>query len=269
MATLASTISRLGKNPLWVFAWGIFTMCAGYLVDHEYTEPERAAYFRLKTTELGNLSEEFRRADQMVEVWRKALGDLAQSATHLNSSVTAEALSPGNISETTQRIIDELASQRHMLDTPLVLLRGMNFEAASLQGLQAKLIQDLEAADQVALARAEFLTVMQKDLRAANELVPTIVSNVEEKRQALEADSRQSAAYSILERARVEFNDTLADAKAHQQMYHMRSWAAIAAWSYVGGFIGAVGGWKLSRLGRGRTRSRRTPEGGSSSNGSA
>ena len=85
----------------------------------------------------------------MVATWRKVLGDLAQSARHHDSTLTAAALSPDNIAETTQRTIDELVSERHMLNVPLALLRGMSFEAASLQGLQAKLIQDLETANQI------------------------------------------------------------------------------------------------------------------------
>jgi len=255
MVNLARTITTLGKNPLWVFAWGIFTMCVGYLANHEYTAPERAAYFRRKTTELSKLADEFHRADQMVGVWRKALQDLAQSSEVYDKSLTVEALSSDRIAETTQKTIDEFVDQRHKLDTPLAMINSLSFEAASLQGLQAKLVQDLETADQIAETRVQFLQIMQKDLGKAAELVPTIKSNITEIRRVRETSVRETVADSILERARAEFNDTLAEARAQEKMFHMRSRAAVGAWIYIGAFIGGLGGWAYRLRHSHRTRS--------------
>lgn len=254
MGNLAKTLITLGKNPLWVFAWGIFTMCVGYVADHEYNAPERAAYFRHKTTELGRLSDEFHRADQMVGLWRKAMEDVAQSAEHYDASLTAKALSPEHIALTTQKTIDEFVMMRHMLDTPIALISSMSFESASLKGLQAMLVQDLETADQIAEARVQFLTIMRDDLHKAAKLAPTITSNIKERRRVLEADARRAAVESILERARTEYNDTLAEARAQEAMYRMRSLAATAAWTFIGAFIGSLGGWKVRQI---RTRRER------------
>lgn len=200
----------------------------------------------------------------MVGVWRKALEDLAQSSELYNKSLTADALSPDHIAETTQKTIDELEDQRHKLDTPLAMINNLSFEAASLQGLQAKLIQDLETADQIAETRIQFLQIMQKDFHKAVELVPTIKSNITESRRVLEASVRETAADSILERARAEYNDTLAEARAQEKMFRMRSRAAIAAWIYIGGFIGGLGGWKMREIRARRKHPRQIEEPASS-----
>jgi hypothetical protein len=248
MGNLVETIIRLGKNPVWVFAWSLFTLCVGYTLDHQYNAPERAAYFRRKTTELGKLADEFHQADRMVALWQKTLEDVAESSERYKSSLTPEAFSPKHISETTQKTIDELVGQRHKVNAPLVQLNSMHFETASIQGLQAKLIQDLMTVDQIADTRVQFLKVVQRDIRKAAELVPTIKSNIEENRRVLEAQAHEAMAESILGRARAEYNDTLAEGRAQEEMYRMRSRVAVVAWAYIGAFLGGVGGWKVRQL---------------------
>jgi hypothetical protein len=89
---------------------------------------------------------------------------------------------------------------------------------------------------------------MTKDMKRAEELVPTIKSNIEQNRRVLEAAARQAAVESILERARIEYNDTLAEGRAQERMYQLRSNADVAAWTFIGAFIGALGGWKVHQL---------------------
>jgi hypothetical protein len=227
-------------------------MCIAYEVHHQYTAPETAAYFRHKITELDRLSGEFHRADGMVELWRATRTGIADSASKWNASLNGEVLSPERIAETTQRTMDEFANERKKLDAPLAEINSMSFDTASLQGLQAKLSQDLLTADQIADARIQFIKLLQTDLGKAAELIPTIMSNREESRRILESAAREAVVDSVLERARSEYNDTLAEARAQEQMAKNRSRAAVAAWTYIGAFIGAFGSWKIRQFRNGR-----------------
>jgi len=243
MATLEGIIKTLAKHPLWVFGWSVFTLCIGNVVHHEYSFPEKAASFQRKKTELDRLSSEFHRAEEAAALWSKTLSELSVSAERYDESLTAAKLSPKNIRNTTIDTIRQLSDQRVKVSASLGTLNNLSFELNSLQALQAKLIQDLLAADAIEEKRIQFLTTMMRDIDTARQLVPSITANVEESRAVLETSNRRLMIDQALERARTEYNDALVEGQAQERMYKMESRAAVASWTYIGAFTGGLFGW--------------------------
>ena len=248
-------IRLLKENPIWAAAWALFSMSVGFLINHEYTFPQEQAFFQQKSTEIEQLKAEFDTAKSVISLYRQINTDLANRAEALSKSLDREALSSQNLSATTSNLVRALEENRRRLGASLAVLRNTYFENPALKELLELFVKDIEAFDKFTEVRIEFLNRTMTDIQEARKQIPAILHNIPEQTAALEADARGPLIDKALERARHEFNDKLVAAQAQEKMYRMRSRAAILAWSYIGGFAGALIGRFLYYL---RPRSRRS-----------
>lgn len=240
---MTAFIKKLADNPLWVFGWSMFTVCIGYIVSHEYIFPEDANYFQHRTMELNRKKDEIGRAEKVIKLWSGTISTNAEAMDNLKRSFSTEAGASENIRTKTTNILNQMTEMRRDFSKPIVLLKNTYFEDSALQGLLSKLLQDIELADRMLEKRILFLNTVLTNITEAGEMVSLITSNIEEERAVLEGSTRQPMIDHILDRVRGDYNESTKDAQSKAKMYKMRSKAAVAAWTYVGGFIGAVLGW--------------------------
>jgi hypothetical protein len=248
MSGLTGTITRLQKNPIWVFAWSLLTLAVGYTIQHEYTQPEVIAAFFQRHTELEHLQSTYLRGEQMVQIWHQALTQLADSAEAMNSRIPDASLRSPQLGATTDSTLVWFRRQRELLNQPIATLRAMTFDDASLQALHTQLLNDLLVADSIAERRVHLLQLMAHNPNGARSAAPGVFHNIDEVRQVLEGSGRDVEIDRVLEQARMAFNTAVRADKAERTMFTARSRAAVAAWTYIGCFIGAVIGYKVASL---------------------
>lgn len=247
MSALARAISRRGKNPLWVFAWGLFTASVGFIAQHEYAWPETNAAFARKRTQLNIASREFRRGEEMVASWREGFRHLNDSIDAYSGRQASEMLTEARWQLPVENLMRSLTVSRRLLSEPMASISRLSFENALLHSLQAKLLEDLRMADSVLARRVRWLSqVLRDSLSQAINSASDLNLQLEETRHILEQAERRTQSEEALERARTEFNNTLEEGRAMEARLKMRSRLAIVAWGYAGAFVGVVIGAQVS-----------------------
>jgi hypothetical protein len=246
MNDLARTVTRLGKNPIWAFAWTLLTLSVGYIVSYEYAWPDSKPAFERKHAELAAARTELDRGKEMVTLWRSAFRDLTDSARATNDRMTPETLTPSRLRETTRKGVTHFRDQRILLSRPIAAIRRFSFEEPSMQVLQTKLLSDLATADSIAERRARMFIVMLDDsLHRSPAPVLDVNVQLDELRGTLETEGREAEIERVIERARVKHNNILFEGQAMEARYKLQSRKAVVAWTYIFCFIGAVIGHQV------------------------
>jgi hypothetical protein len=230
----------------------IFTTALGYSVQQEYTSDEQFAEIRKLTTSMEEQKAGLVHAQEAIDIHDKVMTEITTAAITLNQSLTADALSPPNLVKTTQLVIDTNSTARTRLAAGTAKIGSVYFDDPALKDLQTKLLLDLGQADKSASDTTNFLRTILTDFKTAREQAPLIRENLDGKRYEYEANARKSAIDVLFEKVRRNYNDEVARANAQLSMYRSRSRLALAAWAYIGAYVGGMSVWFTSRIRRRR-----------------
>jgi len=233
-------INKAKKHPLLAFGWTVFTLCLAYLVNQEITFPDRADYFEKARIEISVSQMEYDRALKIIDVYRDANKKMSLSTEDIRSLIDNRF--PNITEQDTKQVRAVLSDERRELSKVLVLLRNARFDNASFSDLARTLEDDAVYTDKFISKRIEFLDLISNDFNKAKEMRPSLEIGIDEERKLLEIASREPLIEYSLERARQEFNAKLKTAQRKESLYKLQSKFAIAAWTYIGAF---VGGWAM------------------------
>jgi hypothetical protein len=195
---------------------------------------------------------EYDRAVKILETYRESNQKRALSMQRVNNLIDEKF--PEITDDDTKYVRAALVEERQELSKILALLRNAHFDNPSFLELIRILEADSVYSDTLISKRIDFLDLIKADLDKAKEMRPSLELGLDEERKFYEISAREPFIEYTLERARQEFNAKLRTAQRKESLYKVQSKVAVAAWSYIGAF---VGGWIMYLYGtwRGRKKS--------------
>jgi hypothetical protein len=246
---LGGMIETFKRNPILSSLWTLWTACFFFLCHEEYTSAQQIAALRVAAVQVEHKQNEL---------------TIVQKATALHDeALDSESIKPpANLKQDLQRdriaatnqLIAKLAEQHGKLQQARIVLAGLYLENDALKQLRDGLVKDLEEVDADLEERTALIRVAAMEPPSEESLLALAQQLTASRKRMMEGEARFAAAEHIFNRVRQEYNAAAATYNAERRMYDMRSKLRVAAWLYLGGFIGALGGYFLSRRRRDRSK---------------
>lgn len=243
---------RAQRKPLVMVAWALCATSFWFVWDRERTIDQSVADLRRAATDMEIVKQELAGADELVDVWRRTLNDVGGRHVSFLKSLGDERFRPDKIDQTTAELIEELKSRRGEISQAVARINNSYFGTPALQELRTKLLGDIIAYDESLERSAAFLQAIRTDMPKASAMLPDFTKHAfEDQRKGLEGEGRDALIQQTYDRTRLEFNASVRVFNERRAADLRSSRLEIAAWTYIGAWIGGVGGWCLSRWRRG------------------
>ena len=243
---IAEIIKKARENPLQTFAWSIFTLCLACIVSLELSFPDRADYLEKANVDITESRMEIEQAQRIVDAYRESIKRIVANTESSKSFIDAKF--PNITADDAKLVRDTLLQERHELTDVLAQLNTAHFENKAFVDLFRGLQQNVSYTDDFLAKRIEFMDLMMTDFDKARAMRPSIELGIAEERKTREIDARDAEIEKAFDKARLEHNAKVRTAQRKAELYKTQSRVKVAAFTYVGGFIGAWGGLFLHRL---------------------
>ena len=248
--SLATTIKKAKENPLQAFAWTLLTICVAYIVTSEAAFPDRADALEKANVEIKASEAEIDKAHKIVDAYREANRKIQANTVQTGQFVNS--IFP-NISAADIKVIrTSLFGQRQDLNEVLTQLTTAHFENERFAELFRDLQQNVLFTDDFLAKRITFIDLVSSDFAQAKQMRSSLDIGIEETRRIGEAKAREAEIDNILERARFEHNAKVRTAQRRAELYKTQSRLNVAAFTYIGGFIGGWGGFLIRKRRKGK-----------------
>ena len=251
MLNLVNTLlKRIKESPIASAALALCSTCLVYSFNFEMSFADTLQDFEKDGLEMLSAKEEYQKASDFFELWKKSLSDcdsLAKTYSYINAKETNEITQSDILT-----YAGALTDSRAALSGILINLSSSHFNKKIYIDLTDDINNDATYLDGYLKARLDFLQIMVSDLEKANSMKFKLKTTFESVRRFEQMDLRLKEIESSLEKALIEYNSSVRVVNEKRKRFKLKQKINIASWTYISGY---VGGWMGLLFFRKRKRS--------------
>jgi hypothetical protein len=251
MATALTRIfNRAKRNPFATAFFALFITCLGYWFTTTLEYPEALERFELNYMEIAKLNRELKQTDSIIRLWEQTLITIVEMPEQSQFQEISKK-SPGNIStQDVIYVIDAFQNSRNALNGVLLQTSILNLTDSQLKEILNQINIDASYIDTFLKERLEFMILVRTDFDRAASIKSQYETSLEGLRRFAQIEHRLNELITLHNSVSEKHNSLIRIDRKQRERQEFKSNLRIAAYVYMGGYIGAWLGFLVRHIRR-------------------